>query len=98
MLLAFRSEPSLGCGSAAWIQYAVNKNLAEQEAVRQFCAGLRRKRLRQGASIGAALVVLYTCGRVTCCCYFQHTQEGATALGSMVRDQKGGELKDCCNK
>jgi len=61
VLLAFRSEPSLSCGSAAWIQYAVNKNLAEQEAVRQFCAGLRWKWLWEGASIGAALVVLYTC-------------------------------------
>jgi len=61
VLLAFRSEPSLGCGSAAWIQYAGNKNLAEQEAVSQFFAGLHWKRLWQGASVGAALVVLYTC-------------------------------------
>lgn len=62
MLLAFRSEAAaLSCGSAAWFQYAVNKNLAEQEVVRQSCAGLRRKQLWQGTSIGAAFVVLCTC-------------------------------------
>jgi hypothetical protein len=86
VLLAFRSEPALSCGSAAWIQYAVNKNLAEQEVVRQFCAGLRRKRLWRGTSIGAALVVLYTCCVVVSrVAVVRNTQGGATALFSIVR-------------
>jgi hypothetical protein len=86
VLLAFRSEPALRCGSAACIQHAVNKNLAEQEVVRQFCAGLRRKRLGWRTSTGAALVVLYTCcvvvSRAVVVC---NTQEGATAFVSKVR-------------
>jgi hypothetical protein len=86
VLLAFRAEPAMRCGSAAWIQHAVNKNLAEQEVVRQFCAGLRWKRLGQGTATGAVLVVLYTCcvvvSRAAVVC---NTQKRATVFVGVVR-------------
>lgn len=86
MLLAFRSEPAMRCGSAAWIPHAVNKNVAQQEVVRQLCAGLRRKRLGQGTSTGAALVVLYTCCVVVSrAAVVRNTQKRATAFVSIVR-------------